>query len=184
MRILEKLLLLVLVLLLIAGGAGLIALCFMPQAAVLYYAQWLLNDLFYYRWLTLIVGGTLALLAILVFFGVVCARTAKPAEKRAAAVVKVGDANSNVQITTAAVDCIIQQQKQSFAALSAIESKIVDGELGAQVMLKITARADANMQQLASALQEAVKTQLQEMVGMQVASVKVTIADVIGSTPA
>lgn len=185
MRVLEKLLLLVLVLLLGAVGAGAIAVCFMPQQAVFYHTQELLSELLDDRWLVLVGGGVLLLIAILLLFGVVFARANKDgADNRAANVVKVGEGESNVQISASAVDCIIQQQKLSFPALLALESKIVDAEGGAQIILKVTAKAEANMQELAAGLQEAVKAQLQEMVGMKVAVVKVIIAEVTESKPA
>lgn len=178
MRVLEKILLLLLVLLLLAAGAGLVALCFMSQSAVFYHAEWLLQELFANRWLVLVAGGVLLLLGVLLFFGVVCARSKKADNRRAADVVKVGENGSNVQISTAAVDCIIQQQKLKFAALVAIESRITDAEGGADVVLKITAKADANMQELTAGLQQSVKAQLEDMVGLKVAAVKVIIADV------
>lgn len=179
MRVLEKLLLLVLVVLLLIGGAGLIGLCFMTQNAVFHHAEWLLLEIFRNRWVVLIVGGALLLLAVLLFFGVVLSRGKKGEPRRGANVVKVGEGESNVQISTSAVDCIIQQQKQKFPSLVAIESRISDAEQGAEVVLKITAKADANMQDLSTELRESVRVQLQDMVGMRVAVVKVIIADVV-----
>lgn len=181
MRVLEKILLLVLVVLLLLAGAAMVGVCFMAQGAVFYYAEALLNELFHNRWLVLIAGGVLVLLAVLLFFGVVLSRSKKGETKRGANVVKVGEGESHVQISTSAVDCIIQQQKQKFPALVAIESRITDSEAGADVVLKITAKAEANMQDLSNGLQESVKTQLQEMVGMKVAVVKVIIADVVAA---
>lgn len=178
MRVLEKILLLLLVVLLLLAGGALIGVCFMSQNAVFHHTEYLLLELFRNRWLVLVVGGVLLLLAVLLFFGVVCARSKKGENKRAADVVKVGDGDSNVQISTAAVDCIIQQQKLKFPALVAIESRVTDVDGGAQVVLKITAKADANMQELSAGLQQAVKEQLEEMVGLKVAVVKVMIADV------
>lgn len=184
MRILEKLLLLLLVLLLAVAGVGAIAMCFLPEQEFIMQLNWLLGIWFANRWLVLIAGGVLLLLAILMLFGVVFARSAKGEEAHTANVVKVGEGDSNVQISTAAVDCIIQQQKLNFPALQALESKIIDGADGAQVILKITASADANMQQLSAALQDSVKMQLQDMVGMRVATVKVIIAEVTAGAPA
>lgn len=181
MRVLEKILLLVLVVLLLLAGAAMVGVCFMAQGAVFYYAESLLNELFHNRWLVLIAGGVLVLLAVLLFFGVVLSRSKQGASKRGANVVKVGEGESNVQISTSAVDCIIQQQKLKFPTLVAIESRITDAEAGAEVVLKITAKADANMQELSSGLQESVKTQLQEMVGLRVSTVKVIIADVVSN---
>lgn len=181
MRVLEKILLLLLVLLLLGAGAGLVGLCFMTQSAVFHHTEWLLMEIFGKRWLVLVTGGVLLLLGVLLFFGVVCARGKKSASGRAADVVKVGENDSNVQISTAAVDCIIQQQKLKFPALVNIESRVNDAEGGAEVVLKITAKADANMQELSAGLQAAVKSQLEEMVGLKVAVVKVIIADVTAS---
>lgn len=179
MRVLEKLLLLILVLLLAAAGVAAIGVCFLSQDAVFFYAEIMLTMLFANRWLVLVGGGVLLLLAVLLFFGVVCARQSNGDKKRGADnVVKVGDGESNVQISTAAVDCIIQQQKQKFPAVVAIESRVIEREAGAEVILKITANADANMQELSNGLQAAVKEQLQDMVGLKVAVVKVMIADV------
>lgn len=178
MRVLEKILLLLLVVILLLAGAAMVGVCFMSQSAVFYHAEWLLTELFHNRWLVLVAGGVLLLLGVLLFFGVVCARSRKTDERRAADVVKVGAGDSNVQISTAAVDCIIQQQKLKFPALMAIESRISDTDGGAQVVLKITAKAEANMQELSAGLQASVKSQLEEMVGLQVSVVKVIIADV------
>jgi uncharacterized alkaline shock family protein YloU len=48
-----------------------------------------------------------------------------------------------------------------------------------QIILKVTAEASANMPELANNLQNAVKEQLESMVGLTVSSVKVIIADVV-----
>ncbi len=183
MRVLEKLLLFVLVLLVLAAGLGGMAMCFMPREAE-YYISWGLAAAFDSRWLVLICSGVLILLAVLLFFGVVCRGGGKKSEVRAANVVKVGGEGSNVQISTQAVDCIIQQQKLQFPDVISLESKIAGAAEGAEVILKVTARANANMQELAANLQTAVKQQLESMVGLNVTAVKVIIADVIGEAGA
>ncbi len=180
MRVLEKLLLFVLVLLVLAAGVGGMALCFLPQNEVGYWLSWGLANAFTSRWLVLICSGVLILLAVLLFFGVVCRGGGKKSEAKAANVVKVGGEGSNVQISTQAVDCIIQQQKQQFPDVISLESKISGAAEGAEVILKVTANANANMQELAANLQTAVQQQLESMVGLKVNAVKVIIADVVG----
>ena len=46
------------------------------------------------------------------------------------------------------------------------------------MILRVNANANANMQELSTNLQNAVKQQLESMVGLKVAAVKVVIADV------
>ena len=50
---------------------------------------------------------------------------------------------------------------------------------GSHIMLKDVASADANIPEVANNLQNSVKTQLENMVGLKVASVKIIVADVI-----
>ncbi len=176
MRFLEKFLLLLFTLLLAALGAGGILLCFTPIREMQMLADLVLNLAYAYRWLVLIGAAVLVLLAVLIFFGVVCARSKH--KEAAANVVKLGDDGSNAQISTAAVDCIIQQQKLNFTDVVTMESKLVNAPEGTQVILKVNANANANMQELSTNLQSAVKQQLESMVGLKVAAVKVVIADV------
>lgn len=180
MRVLEKLLLFVLVLLVLAAGVGGMAMCFLPLHQVEHWVGWGLASAFASRWLVLICSGVLILLAVLLFFGVVCRGGGKKSETKAANVVKVGGEGSNVQISTQAVDCIIQQQKLQFPDVISLESKISGAAEGTEIILKVTAKANANMQELAANLQTAVKQQLESMVGLKVNAVKVIIADVVG----
>ena len=179
MRVLEKLLLFVLVLLVLAAGIAGMACCFMPAEQVVYWLNLIIFAAAASRWLVLIGSGLLILLAVLLFFGVVCRNGGKKSEPRVANVVKVGGEGSNVQISTQAVDCIIQQQKLQFPDVIGLESKISDAAEGAAVILKVTANARANMQELAANLQTAVRQQLEGMVGLKVNTVKIIIADVI-----
>lgn len=176
MRILEKFLLFLFTLLLAAVGCCGILLCFRPMQETMYVVDQLLNMAYAYRWLVLIGAAVLVLLAVLIFFGVVCARSKH--KEGSANVVKLGDDGSNAQISTAAVDCIIQQQKLNFTDVVTLESKLVNAPEGTQVILKVNANANANMQELSTNLQNAVKQQLESMVGLKVAAVKVVIADV------
>lgn len=180
MRFLEKFLLFVLVLLLAAAGACGMAFCFLPPQGVAYWVQNSLVVLYASRWLVLAASGALLLLAVLVLFGVVCRGSgAKKGDSHAAKVVKVGAEGSNVQISTQAVDCIIQQQKLQFPDVTNLESMILGHQDGTEIILKVTANAAANMQELSANLQNAVKQQLESMVGLQVTAVKVIIADVV-----
>lgn len=176
MRILEKFLLLIFTLCLGALGVGGLFACFDDN--ILKYVNYLASLMVYNRWITLIISAGLLLLAILLLFGVVFHSSGKPKEKGLSGVVMVGGEADNVQISTAAVDCIIQQQKSIYPALERLETKIVSDAAGVSVILKIVARADANIPELTSALQTSVKNHLESMVGLTVASVRVVVADV------
>jgi flagellar basal body-associated protein FliL len=180
MRILEKFLLFIFSLLLAALGVGGLAACF--NANLLRYVNYVATLMTYNRWITLIVSACLLLLAVLVLFGVVFSSSgSKDKGGKPANVVQVGADGDNIQISTAAVDCIIQQQKVKFSAVNEMETKISTNTEGVQIILKVTADAAANMPELAANLQNAVKEQLESMVGLNVASVKVIIADVVPS---
>jgi hypothetical protein len=178
MRILEKFLLFIFSLLLAALGACGLGACF--NANLLRYVNYVATLMTYNRWITLIVSACLLLLAVLILFGVVFSGSgSKEKGAKSANVVQVGADGDNIQISTAAVDCIIQQQKSKFPAVSEMETKIGTEAAGVQIILKVTAEASANMPELANNLQNAVKEQLESMVGLTVSSVKVIIADVV-----
>ncbi len=178
MRFLEKFFLFIFSLCLAALGVGGIWACY--DANLLRYVNWLATMMTQNRWITLVVSACLLLLAILLLFGVVFHSSGRKKENGMAAnVIMVGENGSNVQISTAAVDCIIQQQKKDYPAVKELESKISQVADGAQIMLKVVASADANIPELANNLQNSVKTQLENMVGLKVASVKIIVADVI-----
>ena len=178
MRCLEKFFLFIFSLCLAALGVGGIWACY--DANLLRYVNWLATMMTQNRWITLVASACLLLLAILLLFGVVFHSSGRKKENGMAAnVIMVGENGSNVQISTAAVDCIIQQQKKDYPAVKELESKISQVADGAQIMLKVVASADANIPELANNLQNSVKTQLENMVGLKVASVKIIVADVI-----
>ena len=178
MRFLEKFFLFIFSLCLAALGVGGIWACY--DANLLRYVNWLATMMTQNRWITLVASACLLLLAILLLFGVVFHSSGRKKENGMAAnVIMVGENGSNVQISTAAVDCIIQQQKKDYPAVKELESKISQMADGAQIMLKVVASADANIPELANNLQNSVKTQLENMVGLKVASVKIIVADVI-----
>ncbi len=178
MRFLEKFFLFIFSLCLAALGVGGIWACY--DANLLRYVNWLATMMTQNRWITLVVSACLLLVAILLLFGVVFHSSGRKKENGMAAnVIMVGENGSNVQISTAAVDCIIQQQKKDYPAVKELESKISQVADGAQIMLKVVASADANIPELANNLQNSVKTQLENMVGLKVASVKIIVADVI-----
>lgn len=178
MRFLEKFFLFIFSLCLAALGVGGIWACY--DANLLRYVNWLATMMTQNRWITLVASACLLLLAILLLFGVVFHSSGRKKENGTAAnVIMVGENGSNVQISTAAVDCIIQQQKKDYPAVKELESKISQVADGAQIMLKVVASADANIPELANNLQNSVKTQLENMVGLKVASVKIIVADVI-----
>ena len=178
MRFLEKFFLFIFSLCLAALGVGGIWACY--DANLLRYVNWLATMMTQNRWITLVASACLLLLAILLLFGVVFHLSGRKKENGMAAnVIMVGENGSNVQISTAAVDCIIQQQKKDYPAVKELESKISQVADGAQIMLKVVASADANIPELANNLQNSVKTQLENMVGLKVASVKIIVADVI-----
>ena len=178
MRFLEKFFLFIFSLCLAALGVGGIWACY--DANLLRYVNWLATMMTQNRWITLVVSACLLLLAILLLFGVVFHSSGRKKENGMAAnVIMVGENGSNVQISTAAVDCIIQQQKKDYPAVKELESKISQVADGAQIMLKVVVSADANIPELANNLQNSVKTQLENMVGLKVASVKIIVADVI-----
>lgn len=158
------------------GGAG-IWCCF--DNRLLKYVNMIATLIHQNRWITLIVAGCVLLLGLLVLFGVVFSSSGKKAADNTKGVVIVGDAASNVQISTSAVDCIIQQLKRGFAEINDMDTRITSTADGVQVLLKVTAAANANFPQMASSLQSAVKEQLENMVGLHVSSVKVIIADVV-----
>ena len=54
---------------------------------------------------------------------------------------------------------------------------------GVQVMLKVVAVAEANIPQLAADMRQAVKAQLEDMVGLKVGAVKVVVSDVVSVAP-
>lgn len=178
MRFLEKFFLFLFSLCLAALGVGGIWACY--DANLLRYVNWLATMMTQNRWITLIAAACLLLLAILLLFGVVFHSSGRKRENGAAAnVIMVGEAGSNVQISTAAVDCIIQQQKKDYPAVKELESKISQLADGAQIMLKVVASAEANIPELANNLQNSVKNQLENMVGLKVSAVKIIVADVI-----
>ena len=178
MRFLEKFFLFIFSLCLAALGVGGIWACY--DANLLRYVNWLATMMTQNRWITLVASACLLLLAILLLFGVVFHSSGRKKENGMAAnVIMVGENGSNVQISTAAVDCIIQQQKKDYPAVKELESKISQVADGAQIMLKVVASADANIPELANNLQNSVKTQLENMVGLKVVSVKIIVADVI-----
>lgn len=177
MRFLEKFLLFLFCLCLGAVGVGGIWACY--DANLLRYVNWLATMMTQNRWITLIVAACLLLLAILLLFGVVFRSTGRKSDGGSQNVILVGEAGANVQISTAAVDCIIQQQKKDYPALKELESKISQTADGAQIMLKVVASAESNIPELANNLQNSVKQQLENMVGLKVAAVKIIIADVI-----
>jgi Uncharacterized protein conserved in bacteria len=178
MRFLEKFFLFIFSLCLAALGVGGIWACY--DANLLRYVNWLATMMTQNRWITLVASACLLLLAILLLFGVVFHSSGRKKENGMAVnVIMVGESGSNVQISTAAVDCIIQQQKKDYPAVKELESKISQMADGAQIMLKVVASADANIPELANNLQNSVKTQLENMVGLKVASVKIIVADVI-----
>ena len=176
MRILEKFLLLIFTLCIGAMGVGGLFACF--DQRVLKYVNYLASLMVYNRWITLIVSAGLVLLAVLLLFGVVFSSSGKPKEKNLSGVVMVGGESDNVQISTAAVDCIIQQQKNIYPALEKLDTKIVSDASGVNVILKVIVKADTNIPELTSALQASVKNHLESMVGLSVASVRVVVADV------
>ena len=178
MRFLEKFFLFLFSLCLAALGVGGIWACY--DANLLRYVNWLATMMTQNRWITLIASACVLLLAILLLFGVVFHSSGRKRESGGAAnVIMVGDANSSVQISTAAVDCIIQQQKKDYAAVKELESKITQAADGVQIMLKVVASAEANIPELATSLQNSVKTQLENMVGLKVNAVKIIVADVV-----
>ena len=178
MRFLEKFFLFLFSLCLAALGVGGIWACY--DANLLRYVNWLATMMTQNRWITLIASACVLLLAILLLFGVVFHSSGRKRESGGAAnVIMVGDANSSEQISTAAVDCIIQQQKKDYAAVKELESKITQAADGVQIMLKVVASAEANIPELANSLQNSVKTQLENMVGLKVNAVKIIVADVV-----
>ena len=115
MRFLEKFFLFIFSLCLAALGVGGIWACY--DANLLRYVNWLATMMTQNRWITLVVSACLLLLAILLLFGVVFHSSGRKKENGMAAnVIMVGENGSNVQISTAAVDCIIQQQKKDYPA--------------------------------------------------------------------
>ena len=54
-----------------------------------------------------------------------------------------------------------------------------DANSSVQIMLKVVASAEANIPELANSLQNSVKTQLENMVGLKVNAVKIIVADVV-----
>lgn len=179
MRFLEKFFLFIFTLCLAALGVGGIWACY--DANLLHYVNWAATLMTQNRWLTLIGSACLLLFAILLLFGVVFSSSGRKKEDPAQKVIMVGDAADNVQISAVAVDCIIQQLKNSFPAVRDLETRITQASDGVQVMLKLVAAAEANIPQLAAAMRQAVKAQLEDMVGLKVGSVKVVVADVVAT---
>lgn len=179
MRFLEKFFLFIFTLCLAALGLGGIWACY--DANLLHYVNWAATLMTQNRWLTLIGSACLLLLAILLLFGVVFNSSGRRKESPSQNVIMVGEAGDNVQISAAAVDCIIQQLKNSFPAVQDLETRISQGSDGVQVMLKVVAAAEANIPQLAAAMRQAVKAQLEDMVGLKVGSVKVVVSDVVAT---
>lgn len=177
MRILEKFLLLIFTLCLGVLGVGGIYACF--DNDVLKFVNYVASLMVYNRWITLIISAALVLVAVLMLFGVVFSTSGKSKSGGYSGVVQVGAEVDNVQISTAAVDCIIQQQKNIYPALVSLETKITSDNAGVTVMLKIVAKADCNIPELTAALQASVKEHLESMVGLHVAAVRVVVADVM-----
>ena len=176
-----------------AGAIGLwaIALCWFGvggiwacyDANLLHYVNWAATLMTQNRWLTLIGSACLLLFAILLLFGVVFSSSGRRKESPAQNVIMVGEAADNVQISTVAVDCIIQQLKNNFPAVQDLETRISQASDGVQVMLKVVAVAEANIPQLAADMRQAVKAQLEDMVGLKVGAVKVVVSDVVSVAP-
>ncbi len=147
MRFLEKFFLFIFTLCLAALGVGGIWACY--DANLLHYVNWAATLMTQNRWLTLIGSACLLLFAILLLFGVVFSSSGRRKESPAQNVIMVGEAADNVQISTVAVDCIIQQLKNNFPAVQDLETRISQASDGVQVMLKVVAVAEANIPQLA-----------------------------------
>ena len=127
--------------------------------------------------------GLFAAFCYLLLFGVVFSSSGRRKESPAQNVIMVGEAADNVQISTVAVDCIIQQLKNNFPAVQDLETRISQASDGVQVMLKVVAVAEANIPQLAADMRQAVKAQLEDMVGLKVGAVKVVVSDVVSVAP-
>lgn len=181
MRFLEKFFLFIFTLCLAALGVGGIWACY--DADLLHYVNWAATLMTQNRWLTLIGSACLLLFAILLLFGVVFSSSGRRKESPAQNVIMVGEAADNVQISTVAVDCIIQQLKNNFPAVQDLETRISQASDGVQVMLKVVAVAEANIPQLAADMRQAVKAQLEDMVGLKVGAVKVVVSDVVSVAP-
>ncbi len=169
MRFLEKFFLFIFTLCLAALGVGGIWACY--DANLLHYVNWAATLMTQNRWLTLIGSACLLLFAILLLFGVVFSSSGRRKEAPAQNVIMVGEAADNVQL------------KNNFPAVQDLETRISQASDGVQVMLKVVAVAEANIPQLAADMRQAVKAQLEDMVGLKVGAVKVVVSDVVSVAP-
>jgi uncharacterized alkaline shock family protein YloU len=175
MNMLRRLLLCLWSLVLIALGAALAVCAFRPAAT-----QYGLDRLYRlltgsaHFWWLLLAAVTLFLCGVLGVF-VSLARKSTPSQ------VVVGKSESGqVNISLEAVDNVVHKAALSVAGVKDIKSRLKTANNGLGIYLQIAIPHDTNVPETATAVQNAVKEQLQLVTGLMVTEVAVLVSTVDG----
>mgnify|MGYP002554707692 CR=1 FL=1 len=174
MRFIDRLLILIFSLLLIVSAAGAAFLCFNPGSSV-FYVDFAAKTIVAHRWLALVVAALVFVLGLLIMFG--SAFHSKGQSK--ATVISTEAQGDNVQISVGAIDCIVGQVVKGYSQVKSVSTVVEETPEGINVKAKTVVNGDINIPELAMAMREDIKIQLETMVGLKVKDVKIVITDVV-----
>ena len=169
MRIWDKVWLMILSLLLMALGVGLIWIVFYSER-FLFWAQFVLQHRFY-PWVVVIVGAAVIVLAVAIVSGSFARRASRIAPMASAS-------NSQVNISFPALEAMVRRASAEIAGIKELKPEIKRLANGIGIYLHVVLLSDVNIPELVNTLQERVKSQLETMSGLNVAEVKVYVANV------
>ena len=174
MRFIDRLLILIFSLFLIAAGAGVAFLCF-SQGTAAYYVDFVCKTIIAHRWLALIGAAVFLVLGLLVMFGSAFHRKGQSK----ATVISTQTQGDDVQISVGAIDCIVGQVVKGYSQVKSVSTAVEETPDGIKVKAKTVVNGDINIPDLAMALREDIKIQLETMVGLKVKEVKIVVTDVV-----
>ena len=174
MRIFDRFLVLVLVVVIVLIGIGLIAVCFEPQLMSIQMSIFM-DNLIRWRWLALVVGAILIVLAVVLLLVSVLHRS----QSNKHAMVDSNVQGGNVQVAINAIDVMVSQVIKNYTAVKSTETSIRQESGGVVLQVGIVVSGDSNIPELSAELQSDIRNQLENMAGLKIKNVIIMVKDVI-----
>jgi uncharacterized alkaline shock family protein YloU len=175
MRIFDRFLIFVLVVVIALLGIGLIAVCFEPYE-ISQHMMILMQELVRWRWLCLVLGAILVIVAVILLLVSVFHRSGSKSKHTT---VETGIQGSNVQVSISAIEVMVSQVVKNYRDIRSFETDIHQESGGIVLRISIVVSDRANIPELSSRLQSEIKTQLEDAVGLKLKNVKIIIKDVV-----
>lgn len=179
MRIIDRLIIFIFSLVLICVAFAGAFLCFSPKF-VYNEALIALDILVNYRWFVLLGAVLILVVGLLIMFGSAFHRSKRVKAKDATINTISGD--EKVQVSVAAIDSIVTQVIKGYPQVKSVTNDVKETADGVSVESKTVVNGDCNIPELAKKLQDDVKSQLVNMVGLNVGEVKIVVTGVVGKT--